>query len=76
MSIKKYWWILVLFLVLPVAMNFLLQIPAFTPIVSRWAVENVVENFCAPVPRYGTSLHYICTLNAWTYMSVCLNTKP
>ena len=33
MSIKKYWWILVLFLVLPVAMNFLLQIPAFTPIV-------------------------------------------
>ena len=31
--IKKYWWVLGLFLVLPLLLNFLLQIPAFTPIV-------------------------------------------
>ncbi len=31
--IKKYWWIAVLVLVLPVVINFTLQIPAFTPIV-------------------------------------------
>lgn len=33
MSIKKYWWIGLLFLVLPVVINFVLLIPAFTPIV-------------------------------------------
>lgn len=31
--IKKYWWIGLLFLVLPVVINFVLFIPAFTPIV-------------------------------------------
>ena len=31
--IKKYWWIGLLFLVLPVVINFVLLIPAFTPIV-------------------------------------------
>ena len=25
---------------------------------------EIVENFCPPVPRYGTTMHYICTLNA------------
>lgn len=31
--VKRYWWIAVLVLVLPVVINFVLQIPAFTPIV-------------------------------------------
>ena len=31
--VKKYWWIAILVLALPVVINFILQIPAFTPIV-------------------------------------------
>lgn len=31
--VKRYWWIAVLVLVLPVVINFVLQIPTFTPIV-------------------------------------------